>query len=132
MSANIDKIALRALSVAFDEFVGACTDEHGKPRAPKPGALAKARGYLPPYCKHSYTMERQTFERLAHPEPGHSAGCIVFPTRYRDSDHRDQVEICCHLCGEWFESSWGNLERGSEVDCERCKGKFTIMYAEPA
>jgi hypothetical protein len=54
MTGDIDELALRKLSEAFDRFVGACMDEHGKPRAPTVQDLAKARGYLPPYCEHAY------------------------------------------------------------------------------
>ena len=62
---QVDEIALRKLSEAFDEFVRACMDESGKPVAPSAKALAKARGYLPPYCESAYkraahnTSERQ-------------------------------------------------------------------------
>lgn len=44
---NIERMALRALTAAFNEFVAACVDENGKPRAPSARALAKARGCLP-------------------------------------------------------------------------------------
>lgn len=52
--AEIDAVALRKLSEAFDRFVGACMDANGKPKAPSPQELAKARGYLPPYCANAY------------------------------------------------------------------------------
>jgi len=55
---GIDRMALRALSAAFDEFVAACVDENGKPRAPNQKALAKARGYLPPRAKMAYPSKR--------------------------------------------------------------------------
>jgi hypothetical protein len=51
---EVDEIALRKMSEAFDEFVRACMDESGKPVAPPAKALAKARGYLPPYCAAAY------------------------------------------------------------------------------
>jgi hypothetical protein len=51
---TVEEIALRKLSEAFDEFVLACMDEKGRPIAPDSRALAKARGYLPPYCKAAY------------------------------------------------------------------------------
>jgi hypothetical protein len=40
--------ALKALTRRFDEFVGQCMDDAGKPRAPSPKALAQARACLPP------------------------------------------------------------------------------------
>jgi hypothetical protein len=41
------------MSDAFDDFIGGCI-ENGKPKAPDIKALAKARAYLPPYCKNAY------------------------------------------------------------------------------
>lgn len=54
MNDGIETLSLRKLSEAFDRFVGACMDEKGKPKAPSAGDLAKARGYLPPYCHNAY------------------------------------------------------------------------------
>lgn len=55
---SVEEIALRKLSEAFDAFVSACIDESGKPKAPTQQALAKAKGYLPPYCKNAYSKAR--------------------------------------------------------------------------
>jgi len=52
--AEVEELALRKLSEAFDRFVGACMDESGKSKAPSVQELAKARGYLPPYCQNAY------------------------------------------------------------------------------
>lgn len=51
---HILKLSIIKLSEAFDEFVSECLDEDGKPQQPDHRALAKARGYLPPYCKNAY------------------------------------------------------------------------------
>lgn len=45
------KIALKQLSIQFNEFVKECMTEDGKPKEPSYKALMKARGYLPPYCE---------------------------------------------------------------------------------
>lgn len=58
------ELAIKNLSMAFDEFVAACMDENGKPKAPDYRAMMKARGYLPPYCecalskKHNAELRR--------------------------------------------------------------------------
>jgi len=51
------EIAIKKLSVAFDEFVGSCLDENGKPKAPDYRAIMKARGYLPTYCEHALSKK---------------------------------------------------------------------------
>jgi hypothetical protein len=56
-SVSVEALALRKLSEAFDRFVGACLDESGNPRMPSQQDIAKARAYLPPYCKHAYTKK---------------------------------------------------------------------------
>jgi len=60
---DITEIALRKLSGAFDEFIGQCMDEDGKPVAPDIRALAAARGYLPPYCKLAYKKRGRSKRR---------------------------------------------------------------------
>ena len=52
------KLALIKLSEAFDELVSECLDEDGKPQQPDHRALAKARGYLPPFCKNAYENKK--------------------------------------------------------------------------
>ena len=47
---KILEISLRKLSEAFDEFIGECMKNGG----PSKQDIAKARGYLPPYCNHAY------------------------------------------------------------------------------
>ncbi len=76
---DIDLIAIRALTSAFNEFVAACVDEHGKPRAPSRGALAKARGCLPPGSTMSYGYKgrREAEDRARAAGPG--LPTIVFP-----------------------------------------------------
>lgn len=44
------EIALRKMSLAFDEFIGAALKDGG----PTKQDVAKARGFLPPYCGHAY------------------------------------------------------------------------------
>ena len=55
---NIDtqilSISLQKLSLAFNTFIEATLDKNNKPKAPKQGDIAKARGYLPPYCVLAY------------------------------------------------------------------------------
>lgn len=54
------ELTIKKLSEAFDEFVGSCLDENGKPKAPDYRAIMKARGCLPPYFEHALSkrMER--------------------------------------------------------------------------
>ena len=47
---QILELSLRKLSEAFDEFIGECMKDGG----PTKQNIAKARGYLPKYCKYSY------------------------------------------------------------------------------
>ena len=51
---SILKLALIKLGESFDDFIGECMDEDGKPKAPDQQALAKARGYLPAFCENAY------------------------------------------------------------------------------
>ena len=53
------KLALIKLGEAFDDFIGECLDEDGKPKQPDYGALAKARAYLPPFCKNAYEKNKK-------------------------------------------------------------------------
>lgn len=78
---NIERIAIRALSAAFNEFVAACVDENGKPRAPSAKALAKARGCLPPGASMSYGYkEGSELEKRAAANRGvPPVTCIVVP-----------------------------------------------------
>jgi hypothetical protein len=48
------EMALKVITRAMDELVGACLDESGKPKAPDMRALMKARGYLPPKCANAF------------------------------------------------------------------------------
>ena len=48
------EIAIKKLSEAFNEFIGACLAADGKPKAPDLRAMMKARGFLPPYCEHAH------------------------------------------------------------------------------
>ena len=49
--------SLKALSLAFDEFVTECSDNN-IPKCPSNQALAKARGCLPPYCINAYKKKK--------------------------------------------------------------------------
>ena len=53
---KIIEISLRKISEAFDEFVNECTTEDGNTKQPSYQAIMKARGCLPPYCKHSFKI----------------------------------------------------------------------------
>lgn len=53
ISIRVLELSIRTMSDAFDDFIGGCI-ENGKPKAPDIKALAKARAYLPPYCKNAY------------------------------------------------------------------------------
>jgi hypothetical protein len=55
---EILRLSLEAVTKSFDEFVGKCLDEDGKPKAPNIGAIMKARGCLPSYCKHSFEKKK--------------------------------------------------------------------------
>lgn len=46
--------ALRGMSQALDDLVSACLTENGQIQAPSSKAIAKARGYLPPYCDNAF------------------------------------------------------------------------------
>ena len=52
---QIDALIIRKLCLAFDEFIGACLKDAG----PTKQDIAKARGYLPPYCKHAYQKKKR-------------------------------------------------------------------------
>jgi hypothetical protein len=47
------------MSTAFDNFVSACLDEKGKPKAPDYKSLMRAKGYLPPYCVNAFTSKKE-------------------------------------------------------------------------
>ena len=57
MSEEILKIAIRKLSESFDEFIGSCINEEGKPKEPSYKSIMKARGFLPPYCKNALSKK---------------------------------------------------------------------------
>jgi len=59
MPEEILRIAVKRLSKVFNEFIGECMNEDGSPKAPSQKALIKARGYLPPHCKHSLTRKKE-------------------------------------------------------------------------
>jgi hypothetical protein len=46
--------AVHALTDHFNEFIGQCMDENGKPKAPAMGELMKARACLPARCEHAF------------------------------------------------------------------------------
>lgn len=48
---EILEMALKHMSIQFNDFVKECMTEDGKPKEPSYKALMKARGYLPPYCE---------------------------------------------------------------------------------
>jgi hypothetical protein len=56
---NIDLIALKCLTEAFDRFIGECMDENGKPKEPSRQALMKARACLPPSARHTLTKPKE-------------------------------------------------------------------------
>lgn len=45
--------ALKVMSKALDELVTECQNDEG----PSKQAVAKARGYLPPYCENAYVKK---------------------------------------------------------------------------
>lgn len=51
------ELSIKALSEAFDSFVGSCLSADGKPQPPDYRALMIARGSLPPYCKHALSRK---------------------------------------------------------------------------
>ena len=61
---DIDKkileLSLKKLSESFNEFLGACIDENGMPQQPTMQDIMKAKGYLPPYCEHSFKKRRRS------------------------------------------------------------------------
>lgn len=46
--------ALKSLQNRLDDFIGACMNEEGEPKAPARKDLARMRGYLPRRCKHAF------------------------------------------------------------------------------
>jgi hypothetical protein len=48
------EMALKVMTRAMDDLVGACLSENGKPKTPDMRALMKARGYLPPSCANAF------------------------------------------------------------------------------
>jgi hypothetical protein len=48
---EILEMALKHMSIQFNDFIKECMTEDGKPKEPSYKALMKARGYLPPYCE---------------------------------------------------------------------------------
>ena len=58
LDTKVLELALLKISEAFDEFVGACTDDRGQPKQPDINHLMKAKGYLPPYCKNAFSKKR--------------------------------------------------------------------------
>lgn len=52
--ARILKLAVDAVSMQFNAFIGECMDENGKPKAPSMQALMRARATLPPGCEHAF------------------------------------------------------------------------------
>lgn len=51
---EFNRISLLAVTRRFDEFIGKCMDEQGKPKAPAAGELAQARACLPINYKNSF------------------------------------------------------------------------------
>lgn len=47
------ELSLKKLSEAFDDFIDECMKDGG----PTKQDIAKARGYLPPYCQHAYAKK---------------------------------------------------------------------------
>ena len=47
--------ALKVMTKSLDELVTECLKEDG----PNKGAIAKARGYLPAYCKNTYVKKKK-------------------------------------------------------------------------
>ena len=58
MEKQILEIAIKKLTVAFDEFVGDCLDEEGKPKQPSMQALYRARGTLPVWCNNTIVKKK--------------------------------------------------------------------------
>ncbi len=52
-------VALRKMTQAFDAFIGECIDDHGQPKQPSLQSVMRARGLLPPYCKHALRKENK-------------------------------------------------------------------------
>lgn len=46
--------ALKAVTNHFNEFVGACLDTDGKPKAPSMKDIMRARACLPARCEHAF------------------------------------------------------------------------------
>jgi len=46
--------ALKAVTDHFNEFVGACLDADGKPRAPSMKDVMRARACLPARCEYAF------------------------------------------------------------------------------
>lgn len=51
---RILELAITALSVHFNDFIGACMDANGKPIAPPMKALMQARACLPARMEHAF------------------------------------------------------------------------------
>lgn len=51
---RILQLAITALTVHLNEFIGACMDENGKPVAPPMKELMKARACLPAQFQHAF------------------------------------------------------------------------------
>ena len=118
----IDRIAIRALSAAFDEFVAACVDEHGKPRAPSVKALAKARGYLPPGATMSYGYKerREIQERCANAR-GRATGCIVI------AEEPKPIAFTCPACQSQQELK--TIDHAGNGTCTNCSLSFNVKLA---
>jgi len=56
---EILKIALKQMSLQFNDFIKECMEEDGKPKEPSYKALMKARGFLPPYCEYSLSKKHK-------------------------------------------------------------------------
>jgi hypothetical protein len=51
--------AIRAVTDHFNDFIGQCMDENGKPKAPSMGDLMKARACLPTRCPHAFVPKEK-------------------------------------------------------------------------
>jgi len=51
---KILELSIEKLSAAFDNYIGECLDDNEKPKMPTIQAIMKAKGYLPPKCKHAF------------------------------------------------------------------------------
>lgn len=48
------ELATKQVTDHFNEFIGACLDENGKPKAPQMKDIMKARACLPARCEHAF------------------------------------------------------------------------------